>query len=155
MVGYIDDFGALPPSGIAKEDLFVSTQLCVRVGIVLKSDKSQAANKITFLGLLVGFPNSDSDFHIRISLRKEKAERWASAVEEIITQGAITRDPIGKLIWELIFSQTSIFGKFARTMTAPLYTKLHARNFIGELSLRGGREFMSGGRAPFGISIPV
>ena len=71
---------------------------------------------------------------LTISLDRGKSDRWISLISDIVRSGSITHSSPDKLIGELSFAQTAIFGKFARTLAQPLYDMLHAQPYREDLS---------------------
>ena len=71
---------------------------------------------------------------LSISLDQEKSERWIELISQIIQAESIDHSLLDKLIGKLSFAQTTVFGKFARTLAQPLYDKLHAHPYDESLS---------------------
>ena len=134
IVSYFDDFGALLPSPLAKRGLEVFTAFCSHLGITLKKTKSEVGPKITYLGLLGAFPTRGNGGRLTVSLTPEKAKKWSENIGRILKEQRISAHELEKLIGKLCFSQTCLFGKFARTQLRCLYRKLHAPRFVPNLS---------------------
>ena len=114
--------------------LAVFSRFFALLGIQLKPGKSSAGNKIIFLELLGEFPCAQNRFQLAISLTMEKRAKWACLIASYLKRGQLSHRCRDKLIGRLLFSQTSLFGEFARTQLRPLYTKLHRRVYNAQLS---------------------
>ena len=141
MVGYIDDFGALCRTELLAEARVAFRILCNAIGVELKSSKADAGNSITFLGLKGTFPSTANIGQLLVSLPPEKAEKWAKLIDAVVSTGSINHSTLEKLIGKISFSQTAIFGKFARTMISPLHHKLHAKSYRERISIQEKRVF--------------
>ena len=64
----------------------------------------------------------------------EKARRRSSEIYSYVENRTISSQELEKLISNFGFSQTNLFGKYARTQLRPLYRKFCARNFRSKLS---------------------
>ena len=71
---------------------------------------------------------------LRVSLTPEKASSWSAIIRRRINDGSISHPDLEKLIGKLRFSQTCLFGKFARTQIRCLYRKLYAPSYSHILS---------------------
>ena len=129
MVSYFDDFGAMLPKQLAQQGLQTFTRWCELLGIQLKKKKSETGEKITFLGLLGTFPDPTRKQKLRVTLTPEKADKWSKAIRNVLHVGSISSQELEKLIGKLCFSQTCLFGKFARTQLRCLYRKLHTPRY--------------------------
>ena len=136
---FFDDFGALIPRELAKSALDTFTAFCSKLGVKLKLEKSEYGQKVTFLGLMGFFPCRENDFQLSVTLTQEKASRWCQEIREFLKRRSISSPELEKLIGKLGFSQTNLFGKFARTQLRPLYKKFYAKNFSAKLSLSEAR----------------
>ena len=134
MISYFDDFAALLPSSLAASGLDTFSRWCSIMGITLKLKKSEVGPHVTFLGLLGSFPSVKNHMKLRVSLTEEKANKWADSIRKYLQQGLISSSELDKLIGKLCFSQTCLFGKFARTQLRCLYKKLHAPRYIAKLA---------------------
>ena len=141
LLSHFDDFAALLRAGLAEKALSVFTRFCDILGFQPKAGKSSVGNKITLLGLLGTFPSRDSEGQLLISLPDEKRVSWSGAIKSFLAAGAISHSCLEKLIGRLSFSQTSLFGKFARTQLRPLYQKFHRRWYNAQLSTLERRTF--------------
>ena len=79
-------------------------------------------------------PCRDNGFVLSVSLTSDKAEAWAGQLRPHLATGAISSHELEKLIGKLGFSQTNLFGKFARALMRPLYRKFYDRNYTSRLS---------------------
>ena len=131
---FFGDFGSIVPHSIAGRALEVFTAFCSKLGIRLKAEKSEHGQSITFLGLLGHFPCKANDFKLSVTLDPPKASRWASEINGFIIKRSISSPELEKLIGKLGFSQTNLFGKFARTQLRPLYKKFYCKNFSPKLT---------------------
>ena len=73
---------------------------------------------------------------MQISARStpEKASRWIDALKLFLRQGRVGNRDLESLIGKIDFSQTCLFGKFARSQMRALYLKLHRKWYIPNLS---------------------
>ena len=55
-------------------------------------------------------------------------------MDSYLKEGRISHSCVGELIERLLFSQTCVFGKFARTQLRPLHQKFHQRVYNAQLS---------------------
>ena len=129
MISYFDDFGALLPATLARQGLITFTSWCEMMGIGLKVKKSEVGPKITFLGLQGFSPSHHNGWKLQVSLTPEKASKWTAIIRGHLKSGIISSHELDKLIGKLCFSQTCLFGKFARTQLRCLYRKLHAPRY--------------------------
>ena len=132
---FFDDFGSIIPAELANRALATFTAFCSKLGITLKTAKSEVGQEVTFLGLRGSFPCKANNFKLSVTLTPDKAKAWAEEIELFIRQRSIPSPVLEKLIGKLGFSQTNLFGKFARTQLRPLYKKFYSRNFSPKLSL--------------------
>ena len=131
---FFDDFAALLPRLLARKGLAAFTAICELLGIKLKSAKSELGPEVTFLGLQGTYPAEKTDFVLQICLPAEKKKAWSALILSYLSQGRISYQELEKLIGRLSFSQTLLFGKFARTQLRPLYQKLYRRVYNATLS---------------------
>ena len=134
LVGYFDDFAALIKKHLGQKALDTFTRFCSLLGIQLKLGKSEVGSPLTFLGLLGTFPCAANGSRLSISLTPEKCERRSKLITGYLQEGRIAHSFLEKLIGKLLFSQTAVFGKFARTQLRPLYVKLNRRVYNARLS---------------------
>ena len=69
-----------------------------------------------------------------MTLTEAKATKWAEQIKQVLKEGEIKHTEIEGLIGKLSFSQTMMFGGFARSMMKPLYRKLYAHHYSTSLS---------------------
>ena len=74
---------------------------------------------------------------LNIHLHPERIELWPMIAPTIISEGIVQHKAIESLIGKLRFTQTSIFGRFGRTLLNPLYSKLHSHPYDDHLSIEG------------------
>ena len=134
LICFFDDFGAMAPAELAPEALHVFTLFCTKLGITLKTQKSELGQTITFLGLSGSFPTKSNNWTLLVSPPPEKVEKWTGEIRSHIRNGLIPAVPLEKLIGKLGFSQTNLFGKFARAQLRPLYQKLYTKPFSPTLT---------------------
>ena len=134
LVIYFDDFAAIIRAQLGPDALRIFTRFCSALGITLKLGKSQVGGRIVFLGLLGSFPCAGNRHKLEISLPAEKRKSWSQLIASFLTAGKISHSCLEKLIGRLLFSQSAVFGKFARTQLRPLYLKLHRRVYCAKLS---------------------
>ena len=112
---FFDDFGALIPGPLAREALADFNAFCDLLGIRLKHEKADVGPHAAFLGLRGFFPCAANSWKLRISLPTEKAYACAALVRSFRLRVSIHALELERLIGRLCFSQTCLFGKFART----------------------------------------
>ena len=100
----------------------------------MKDDKSQVGRALAFLGLWGEFPGPDNDMLLRIPLPEHKKTKWANITHEFASKGTVPHKDLEKLIGGLSFTQTSVFGRFGRTLLRPLHDKLKQRPYVVKLS---------------------
>ena len=103
-------------------------------GLVLKVGKSEIGTPNTFLGIAAYFPQPSNQIYLAISIPRDKAHRWARVIFEIIHSKYVSRATLESLIGRLSLAQAAVFGRFARAMLKPLYTKLYSRRYFPTLS---------------------
>ena len=130
MASYFDDFGSLLPESIARKGLGTFAKWCEPVGIGLKKLKSEVGSDITCLGTMGSFLSKRNGWQLRAALTREKATRRTLTIERHIRTSIISSHELDKLIGKLCFSQTCLFGKFARIQLRCLYKQLHAPRYI-------------------------
>ena len=131
---YYDDFGAYSPSIIKDHALRAFSNFSEILGADLNPDKSKAKDSLKFLGLKGDFPHIESGMLLRIYLPRSKISAWSELISETISKGFIDHKPLESLIGKLSFTQTSIFGRFGRTLLRFLQTKLHRHPYVKKLS---------------------
>ena len=134
LVNYYDDFGAYCPASILFEASSSFSKFSNSLGALLNDEKTKFGETIKFLGLKGVFPSIGNGMLLRIFLPKSKIEKWSTEVEEILRCGSVEHKPLEKIIGKLSFTQTSIFGRFGRTMLRPLYNKKNAHPYVSTLS---------------------
>ena len=134
LLGYFDDFAAIIRKTLGREALAAFTSFCTTLGIQLKEEKSEVGPRVVFLGLLGSFPCAENGWRLSISLTDDKRRKWSALLSSYLKEGRISHRCLEKLIGRLLFSQTAVFGKFARTQLRPLYQKFHSRHYSAALS---------------------
>ena len=134
LICFFGDFGAMLPSELVAEGLLTFTLFCSKLGITLKKEKYELGATATFVGLSGFLPCRQNGWMLEVSLPLEKAEAWAGEIAQHTHAGCIAAVPIEKLIGDLGFPQTNLFGKFPRTQIRPLYRKLRTRRYVPTLS---------------------
>ena len=81
---------------------------------------------IEFIGLTGDSPHVETGIRLMIFLHKGKIAKRPAIIYEVILIGRIQRKPLGELTEGLVFTQTSVFGRFGRTLLKPLYTQPRA-----------------------------
>lgn len=125
MINYFDDFGCLLPTFLVDEGLAVFSRFCSLLGIRLKAKKTELCRNLTFLGLSGSFPGPDTNMSLFTDLPAIKKRRRASLIRQTLAAGSIRHDELGSPTGLLPFSQTSVFGRFGRSMMQPLYRKVY------------------------------
>ena len=133
LISFFEDFAALPPRLLARKGMAAFTGFCELFGR-LKSAKSEIGPEVTFAGLLGTYSAKEADFVLRNCLQAEKEKARPAPVLSYLVQGWISSHRLEKLVGRLTFSQTSLFGKFARAHLRPLYRKLYRRVYNSALS---------------------
>ena len=134
LICFFGDFAALIPRLLWAKSLAVFTSFCDILGIRLKPGKSEVGSRIAFIGLRGWFPRRENDLALHISLPGGKRAAWAALLDDFIRTRSIKRQELEKLIGRLSFSQTLLFGKFARTQLLPLYQELNRRVYKARLT---------------------
>ena len=132
-IGYFDDFGFLVSALDSASAMSAFSELFSILGLSLKTAKSEIGTHITFLGLAARFPAPANHMTLSLSLSPDKARKWASGIETLIREGSVSHMALESLIGRLGFAQSSVFGRFARAMMKPLYTKLYAQRYSATL----------------------
>ena len=133
-IGYFDDYAFLVPRTLQDLALTTFKEFCAILGVILKDSKCSVGPINTFLGLRGDFPSRRSGMKLTISLDQEKSFRWIELISDILKSPHIDHSSLDKLIGKLSFAQTTIFGKFARTLAQPLYDMLNAQPFCGDIT---------------------
>ena len=136
MLRFCDDFGALTPSCLTPLALQTFTSFCATLGIKLKKEKSAYGDRLVSLGLEGFSPCKANNMELRVSLPVEKGGKWSSAISLTLAEGKISAHALERIIGKLSFSQTCLFGKFARTQLRPLYKKLYRHHYVATLTPR-------------------
>ena len=104
------------------------------MGFELHGDKFDLGKEVTFLGLLGSFPSTSNGGRLHISLPPVKRKNWSELITSYLKEGRVSHRCLEKLVGRLSFSQTTLFGEFARTQLRPLRRKLHRRVYSAVLS---------------------
>ena len=86
------------------------------------------------LGDMGGFPSPASNMLLSVDLPDAKKVSWIARIEQFTQAGQIGHKELESLTGRLSFSQTSIFGRFGRATTQPLYRKVNAGRYQPALS---------------------
>ena len=135
-VSFFDDFGAQTPPPLIKEALSSFQKLCALLWAKLKNGKTEIGQSVTFLGLFGSFPAECNGGRLSVRLTDEKARNWAKSIELILAGGWVSYPCLEGLIGKLSFSQTAMFGKFARPQMRALYRKLYRKSYAPSLESR-------------------
>ena len=136
LISFFDDFGCLMRPDLLREALRTFQRFCNALNVVLKTEKTEAGQRITFLGLLGDFPSFDNGGRLAVCLTAEKASAWCNLVLTVLKEGRISHQVLEGLIGKLSFSQAALFGKFARSQMRVLYRKLYRKIYCSQISLR-------------------
>ena len=131
---FFGDFADLIHRLLATEGLSVFSRFRPLLGIKLKGAKSEVGPAIAFSVLLGSFPSKENGAVLPICMPDEKSRALAALIRSYLAQNRLSYQEIEKLIGRLSFSQTLLFGKFARTQLRPLYTKMRRKYFCASLS---------------------
>ena len=129
LLAFYDDLGSPMLFALGRIALETLTKACRLLGVILKKSKSEWGNPLTFLGLLGHFPNRSNCGALQISLSPGKIAKWTREIEVFLMHGSIPNNDLQKLIGELNFAQSMVFGKCARAPIRPLFTWLYASYF--------------------------
>ena len=102
----------------------------------MKTQKSEVGKLIKFIGLLGSFPCEENKFLLHISQPQDKIVRWSQITLDHLTDGRITHKHLESLIGKLAYTQTSVFGRFGRTLLKPLQDKVNDRPNVEKFSER-------------------
>ena len=144
MLSYFDDFGALLPAKLDKQAIRTFSAWCELIGAPPQAPKSEVGQQVTFLVLLGSFPTYKNGMQLNVTLPKGKSNKWPNQIHTHVNEGYISYNDLEKLIGKLCFSQTCLFGKFAREQLRCLY-KNFTRQSIQLLSLRANTSRFYGG----------
>ena len=136
VLNYFDDFGALVPEPLGDRALWMVGNTSSVLGAPMKTIKSLVDTQLTFLGLLGSFPGPQRGLLLSIELPQGKIAKWSQIIRDHIAGGRITSKHLEKLIGKLSFTQTSVFGRFGRTLLIALHYKLKERPYSEILSPR-------------------
>ena len=136
LVAYVGDFGALAPASIGKLALSTYSRFCALIGVPLKLRKYEVGPVVTFLGIEGTFHKPENGMRLSVRLTPEKASRRVGAIKLFLPKGRVGRKDLGSLIGKLGFSQTCLFGKFARCQLRALYCKLNRLWYVPTLRSR-------------------
>ena len=78
-------------------------------------------------------PSPEKDTILHISLPKGKKGRWPQIRLDFALAESIARKDLEKLIGELPFTQTSVFGRFGRPLLTPLQGMLEIHPYAAKL----------------------
>ena len=126
---YFDDFGALEPESLGTMALWMVENTTPTLCAPMKSTKSLVGAHHTFLGLLGSFLVPQKGLILSIELPQGKIAKWPHIIRDRIADGRITSKHLEKLIGKLSFAQTSVFGRFGRSLLIPLRDKLSERPY--------------------------
>ena len=116
---FFGDFAALTHRLLATKGMSVISRFCSLIGAKLKGDKSDVGPDVAFLGLLSSFPSKGNGSVLSISLPGGKRKARSTLIRPYFTQNRLSYQELEKLIGRLSFSQTLLFGEFARTQPRP------------------------------------
>ena len=136
IISFFYDFGALAPGPLAREALAAFNSFCELLCIRLKHEKEDVGPHVNFLGLRGFFPCASNSWKLQISPPTEKAEARPAFVRSFRLRGSIHAMELECLIGRLCFSQTCLFGKFARTQMRFFYKNLRIRVFVAKFAQR-------------------
>ena len=135
LICLVDDFSALMPRLLASKAMAAFSRFCETVGITLKAGKSEVGTRVAFLGIQGWFPTAGNRYALHIPLPGGKRKARAALLADYIARRSISHQELAKLIDRLSFSQTLLFGEFARTQLRPLYQKLRRGVYNARLSV--------------------
>ena len=133
-IGYFDDYAFLVPRPIQVISLITFREFISIIGTLLNDKKCSIGPPNTFLGIRGTMPRKASGVKLSISLDREKSERRVGLISQVIKDQSVDHGLLDKLIGELSFAQTTVFGEFARTLAQPLYDMMNAHPYREALS---------------------
>lgn len=71
---------------------------------------------------------------LRIELPRPNALTWVAMIRRVAGPGLVSHKELEPIIGRFPFTQTSVFGRIGRGMSAPLYAKLRAFSYRQALS---------------------
>ena len=123
-IGYFGDYSFLFSKSIHAHALSTFRVFFRFLGTILKDKKCSVGPPNTFLGLHGVTPSVANGMKLSISVDKWKSARRGAQLAQLIEAQPIDHPSPDKLIGELSFAQTSIFGKFARSRAQLLSDKI-------------------------------
>ena len=129
-LSFFGDFGALVPDFLSRKALGAFDAFCKLLGITLKAEKADVGHRVTFLGLRGPSPWRGNAAKMHISLTGEKASQRPELIRTYHTSGSIHALELESLIGKLGFSQTCLFGNFARAQMRYIYKKIRRLFYV-------------------------
>ena len=126
-VWYVGDFAYLSPLSIGPAAMQAFHQMADIVGVRMKKAKCSLGQTNTFLGVDGSMPETANNILLPARLPDGKSAKWAESIQDFPTSDATERAWMDKIVGRLSFTQSLVFGRFARTLMRPLYRKLKAR----------------------------
>ena len=138
ILNYFVDFGSLVHGVISRLGPETFLRFTTAAGAFMKDDKSDVETSIAFLGLLGDSACPERDMVLYISLRQEKNGRLPQITLDFAREGSIAHKDLVKLIGDLSFTQTSLFGRFGRSLLlSALRDMLKIRRYFAKLYAAG------------------
>ena len=129
MVSYFDDFGSSIPRELAQAALDAFSGFPAEKASGLNDDKSGLWSELKFLGLTGKLHQVSTGMPLRIFLPDDKILAWSALIDELIAARSTPHKQLAKLVGRVPFTQTSVFGRFGRTLLRPLHMKLRQPPF--------------------------
>lgn len=133
---FFEDLGALTPSFLGPLALRTFTSFFATAGINLEEGNPLTEIAWFFYDWKVSPLVAGGDMQRGVSLPAAKGGKRPRMIHSTSEAGRIDALALGSLIGKLIFSQTSLFGKSARTQLMPLCKKLYRHYYAAMLTQR-------------------
>ena len=134
MISFFDDFGGMTPPELTLDAVTIFGEFAKTVIFELKDKKTKFGKRVDFLGLSGEFPARSNKGTLSICLTREKATNWRALIVDFLKEGRISHQALESIIGKLGFSQSAMFGKFARSQMRVLYKKQHRKIYCAILS---------------------
>ena len=145
-VAFYDDSGSHMISELTQDALELVQKVSLLLGIIPNKGKCEIGNPLSFLGLLGSSPLLLTRGNCPCRLLQKKAQRWSTQIELFLSDGKISFVDLQKMIGELSFAQSTVFGKCARAFIRPLYSWLYSAYFSTKIPAENA-EISVGGSA--------
>ena len=128
-IGYFDDFGFFANAPYAPTTMAAFAEFFEILRLTLKKAKSVIGTHDTFFGISAHFPAPANRMALSLSLPPGKSAHRASLIDKVTLEGHISHALLESLFGRIGYAQAAAFGRFARAMLKPLYTKVYATRY--------------------------